>query len=171
MQTILNVLHLFLAIGLVALVLIQHGKGADAGAAFGSGASATVFGSRGSGNFLSRATAALATLFFVTSMALAYYASQVGEPQGLMDGVEAPAVPPPVAVDVQRDVPAIPGTTGGATDVPAVPGEVVRVDPAPQAPTPEEVPLKPGPASEVPNPALVPDVVGSPAASGEQGGN
>ena len=140
MQTILNVLHLFLAIGLVALVLIQHGKGADAGAAFGSGASATVFGARGSGNFLSRATAALATLFFITSMALAYFASQIGEPEGLMDGVGAPAAPAaPIAVDVQRDVPAIPGTTGGATDVPVLPGEAVRVDAVPQVPIPEVV--------------------------------
>ncbi len=69
METILTVLHLFLAIGLVGLVLIQHGKGADAGAAFGSGASATVFGSQGSANFLSRATAIFAALFFATSLA------------------------------------------------------------------------------------------------------
>jgi preprotein translocase subunit SecG len=85
MQTILTVVHLFLALGLIGLVLIQHGKGADMGAAFGSGASATVFGARGSGNFLSRTTGILAALFFVTSMVLAYYASQVGEPVGLMD--------------------------------------------------------------------------------------
>ena len=171
MQTILNVLHLFLAVGLVALVLIQHGKGADAGAAFGSGASATVFGSRGSGNFLSRATAALATLFFVTSMALAYFASQIGEPAGLMDGVEAPAAPAPVAVDLQRDVPAIPGTTGGSTDVPALPGEVVRVDAVPQAPIPE-VPQSPTvPEAEAPAPAPVSEVEVPSAVGGEQGGN
>ncbi len=60
------------AIALVALVLLQHGKGADAGAAFGSGASQTVFGSQGSGSFLTRATAILATVFFVTSLTLAY---------------------------------------------------------------------------------------------------
>ena len=60
------------AIALVALVLLQHGKGADAGAAFGSGASQTVFGSQGSGSFLTRATAILATVFFVTSLILAY---------------------------------------------------------------------------------------------------
>ncbi|WPL16886.1 Preprotein translocase band 1 subunit [Thiorhodovibrio winogradskyi] len=85
MQTILTIVHLLLAIGLIALVLIQHGKGADAGAAFGSGASATVFGAQGSGNFLSRSTAILATAFFLTSIALAYYATKVGEPAGLMD--------------------------------------------------------------------------------------
>lgn len=171
MQTILNLLHLFLAVGLVALVLIQHGKGADAGAAFGSGASATVFGARGSGNFLSRATAALATLFFITSMALAYFASQIGEPEGLMDGVEAPAAPAPIAVDMLRDVPAIPGTTGGATDVPVLPGETVRVDAVPQAPIPEVVQPAPVAVTEVPAPAPVPEVATPPAVGGEQGGN
>ena len=85
MQTILIVVHILLAVGLVSLVLIQHGKGADMGAAFGSGASATVFGARGAASFLSRATALLATLFFVTSMALAYFASQSGKPKGLME--------------------------------------------------------------------------------------
>ncbi len=90
MQLSLTVFHLLLAIGLIGLILIQHGKGADAGAAFGSGASSTVFGARGSGSFLTRVTAVLATLFFLTSMALAYFASQVGEPEGLMEGVELP---------------------------------------------------------------------------------
>jgi preprotein translocase subunit SecG len=94
MQTILTVVHLFLALGLIGLVLIQHGKGADMGAAFGSGASATVFGARGSGNFLSRTTGILAALFFVTSMVLAYYASQVGEPVGLMDQLDQAPVAP-----------------------------------------------------------------------------
>lgn len=138
MQIVLTVLHLFLAIGLVGLVLIQHGKGADAGAAFGSGASATVFGARGSGSFLSRTTAILATLFFVTSIALAYYASQVGEPEGLMDGVEVPMAPSPVPDapipgasipnELPQGRPAAPPARGdgrgdeGVSDVPVVPG-------------------------------------------------
>ncbi len=156
MQTILNVLHLFLAIGLVGLVLIQHGKGADAGAAFGSGASATVFGARGSGNFLSRATAVLATLFFLTSMALAYFASQVGEPEGLMEGVEVAPAFAPAAVEVQKGVPVVPGTGGGGgtTDVPAVPPPAASAESEPPAPVPatpqtEAEPL-PSPAPEVP---------------------
>jgi len=139
MQTILTVIHLFLAIGLIGLILIQHGRGADAGAAFGSGASATVFGARGSGSFLSRTTAILATLFFVTSVVMAYYAQKVEAPKGLMDGAEAvqvevpavpgpgggaPAAPAPTAPVVAADIPAVPGTAvppvaGG--DVPAVP--------------------------------------------------
>ena len=85
MQTILIVVHLFIALSLVGLVLMQHGKGADAGAAFGSGASASVFGSRGSGSFLSRATALLAATFFATSLAMGWYAIQSTERKGLMD--------------------------------------------------------------------------------------
>lgn len=121
MQTILVVVHLFLAIGIVGLILIQHGKGADAGAAFGSGASATVFGAQGSGSFLSRLTGGLAALFFITSIALAYFATQGAEPVGLMDDVqvEGSAVPAP---EVSSDVPAVPSAKPAVpvTDVPAV---------------------------------------------------
>jgi preprotein translocase subunit SecG len=125
MQLFLTVFHLLLALALIGLILIQHGKGADAGAAFGSGASATVFGARGSASFLTRTTAILAALFFLTSMALAYFAAQVGEPQGLMDKVEQPAgrpaTPPPLAA------PPEPGTEPGAPAPPASAG------PAPSA--------------------------------------
>ena len=68
--------HTLIALGIIALVLLQRGKGADAGAAFGAGASGTVFGSRGSGSFFSRATAVLATAFFASSLTLAYLSSQ-----------------------------------------------------------------------------------------------
>jgi len=130
METILTVIHLFLAIGLVGLVLIQHGKGADAGAAFGSGASATVFGAQGSANFLSRATAVLATLFFITSLWLAYYAMQTTEQAGLMDNVEtAPAsIVPEVtepAVESDSALPSVPETSteiNAESDMPAIPG-------------------------------------------------
>lgn len=70
--TILVVVQVLVALTLIGLILVQHGKGADAGAAFGSGASGTVFGAKGSANFMSRATAALATVFFVISLTLAY---------------------------------------------------------------------------------------------------
>ena len=73
-STILLV-HVLAAVGIVGLVLVQHGKGADMGAAFGSGASGSLFGSSGSANFLSRTTAVLAAVFFVTSISLAYIAS------------------------------------------------------------------------------------------------
>jgi preprotein translocase subunit SecG len=72
MYTFLVVVQVLAAIAVIGLVLIQHGKGADAGAAFGSGASGTVFGARGSANFLTRATAVCATLFFLVSLSLAY---------------------------------------------------------------------------------------------------
>lgn len=111
MQTILTVFQVFLSLGLIGLVLIQHGKGADAGAAFGSGASQTVFGAQGSGSFLTRATAILATLFFLTSMALAYFATRDAEPSGLMDDVELPPALTEsldVPMSVPSDIPAIP---------------------------------------------------------------
>ncbi|MDN5863281.1 MAG: preprotein translocase subunit SecG, partial [Salinisphaera sp.] len=72
LYTILVIVQVLVAVGLIGLILMQHGKGADAGAAFGSGASGTVFGAQGSANFLSRVTAGLAALFFVISLTLAY---------------------------------------------------------------------------------------------------
>ncbi len=72
---IILVIHVLLALGLVGLILIQHGKGADAGAAFGSGAAGSVFGARGAHSFLYKLTAILAIGFFVTSISLAYFAS------------------------------------------------------------------------------------------------
>ncbi len=85
MQTIFLVVHVLIAILLIGIVLLQRGKGADAGAAFGAGASGTVFGSRGSANFLSRSTTVLATLFFATSVSLAYLGSQDTTPKSLLE--------------------------------------------------------------------------------------
>lgn len=76
METFIWIVHLMAALGVVVLVLLQHGKGADMGAAFGSGASGSLFGSSGSSNFLSRSTAVLATVFFITSLSLAYLSSR-----------------------------------------------------------------------------------------------
>ena len=76
MQTTVLIVHTLIALGIIILVLMQRGKGAEAGAAFGAGASGTVFGSRGSTNFFSRATAILATAFFATSLSLAWISSQ-----------------------------------------------------------------------------------------------
>lgn len=122
METVLIVVHLFLAIGLVGLVLIQHGKGADMGAAFGSGASASVFGSAGAGNFLSRATGVLAALFFVTSLALAYFAMQAGEAESVMSEEVAPAaVEQPAAPAEDAELPAIPEAPEPVSDVPNIP--------------------------------------------------
>ncbi|WP_110707087.1 preprotein translocase subunit SecG [Salinicola sp. CR57] len=78
MQIAVLLLHVLAAIALVVLVLLQQGKGAEAGAAFGGGSSQTVFGSRGSGGFMSKLTGGLAALFFVTSLGLAYFAANAG---------------------------------------------------------------------------------------------
>ena len=121
MESVLVVVHLFLAIGLVGLILIQHGKGADMGAAFGSGASASVFGARGASNFLSRTTGILAALFFATSLTLAYFAMQSNEPETLMEAAPPIEVVEP-EVPVVVDLPTIPE----ATTTP-VEGEVPKV--------------------------------------------
>ncbi|OTG85705.1 preprotein translocase subunit SecG [Acinetobacter sp. ANC 4558] len=76
MQTFVLVVHIILAILMIVLILIQHGKGADAGASFGGGGAATVFGADGSASFLTRATAILTALFFVTSLTLAIFAKK-----------------------------------------------------------------------------------------------
>jgi len=75
MQTIILSIHIILAVSLIILILVQHGKGADAGAAFGSGASSTVFGARGSATFLTKITTIIALVFFLTSLSLAYFAA------------------------------------------------------------------------------------------------
>ncbi|MBT7952122.1 MAG: preprotein translocase subunit SecG [Gammaproteobacteria bacterium] len=93
LQTILLVVQVLVAISLIGLILIQHGKGADAGAAFGSGASSTVFGSQGSSNFLTKATAILAFVFLANSLSLAYIASR------RMNSVESLMLAPAAVVE------------------------------------------------------------------------
>ncbi len=86
-NSLLSVAQVLLSVALIVLVLMQHGKGADAGAAFGSGASASVFGARGSGNFLSKATGIIATLFFIVCMSLAYVTSNRVAPDSVIQSV------------------------------------------------------------------------------------
>ncbi|OOS26150.1 preprotein translocase subunit SecG [Moraxella porci DSM 25326] len=85
MLTVLLAIHIIVAIVMVGFILIQHGKGADAGASFGSGAAGTVFGAAGSANFLTRTTAVLAAIFFMTSLALAHFAQKQAEDQLRLD--------------------------------------------------------------------------------------
>mgnify|MGYP001195759072 CR=1 FL=1 len=108
MTTVLMVLHLFVAVALIVLVLLQHGKGADMGAAFGSGASSTVFGARGSANFLSRTTAILATVFFATSLTLAIFAGRTSAPRSVIDLQPAPPAAETPAAPAGPAVPATP---------------------------------------------------------------
>lgn len=109
MTTLYSVLiatDVLLASGIITLVLLQHGKGADAGAAFGSGASASVFGARGSTSFLSRSTAVLAALFFLNSLTLAYLASHQPKEKSVVDRVVTEPVPEhSPAADKASDVP------------------------------------------------------------------
>jgi len=91
-------IHVIAAVAIIVLVLMQQGKGADMGAAFGSGSSGSVFGASGSGNFLSRTTAIVATLFFITSLSLTYLAGNVSNDQGLM-GVMGGIAEPVVGAD------------------------------------------------------------------------
>jgi len=99
LNTLLTIIDFFAAAGIIALVLVQRGKGADAGAGFGSGASGTVFGARGARTALSRATAVLAAIFMATSLALAYMGQRtVAEPTSVLDTLKntsAPAPAPP----------------------------------------------------------------------------
>ena len=103
METLILVVHVLAAVAIIGLVLLQHGKGADMGAAFGGGASGSLFGATGSANFLSRATAILATIFFVTSLALTWYSAHKTETKGVMSTQPAsqtparPTAPAPVA--------------------------------------------------------------------------
>ncbi|MBI3222164.1 MAG: preprotein translocase subunit SecG [Nitrosomonadales bacterium] len=93
METIVWVVHVLTAVVLIGLVLMQHGKGADMGAAFGSGSAGSLFGSSGSANFLSRSTAVAATLFFITSLSLTYLYAHPAQRQGVMDKVDSVATP------------------------------------------------------------------------------
>ncbi len=117
MHTVVLTIHVLLAIAVIGLVLIQQGKGADAGAAFGSGSSATVFGAGGSGSFLTRMTTALATLFFVTSLALAVIAANRGDEADSVVDRAAPATEQadPAGAGDSGDLPADEGTSGTGT--------------------------------------------------------
>jgi preprotein translocase subunit SecG len=91
MQTLILVLHIIAALGIVVLVLLQHGKGADMGAAFGSGSAGSLFGSAGASNFLSRTTGVLAAVFFATSLGLTYFHGAPARSGGVTQQLDAPA--------------------------------------------------------------------------------
>ena len=141
--TVFNVFYILIAIAMIVLILLQRGAGADAGSGFGGGASATVFGARGSANFMSRTTAVLAGLFFLLSLGMGIYLGASGgvkkptDDLGVMSGTEVPAAttttdkapaPPPATGDVPQ------ATTPTVTPPAAVPSDKPAV-PAP-APTP-----------------------------------
>lgn len=139
METWLNVvigLHVLIALAIIGLVLLQHGKGADMGSGFGGGASSSLFGATGSANFLSRATAVLATLFFLTSLGLAYLATNKPRGGGVLD-----------AVKKEMAVPAAPASEKASAEKPSA------EKPAAETPRPA-----PAPAQSAPPASKVKDV-------------
>jgi len=116
LETILFVLQIVVAIALCGLILLQHGKGADMGAAFGSGSSGSLFGAAGSANFLSRTTAILAAVFFLTSLGLTYLGTTHVRSGNMQQGVMQDA---PVTKAIEGPAPATPGPA--PTPAPATP--------------------------------------------------
>jgi preprotein translocase subunit SecG len=146
LHTFLMIIHFFCAAAIIALVLLQRGKGADAGAGFGAGASGTVFGARGASTALSRATAILAAIFMVTSLSLAYVGTRKSvAPSGVLDQFSQPAAP--------AGAPAPSGTP--------VP-QIIQVPPAATTQQPQSAPATtapanaPAPAANTPAPANAP---------------
>ncbi len=127
MFTIFSIFYVLIAAAMIVLILLQRGDGANAGAGFGGGASGTVFGARGSASFLSRATAVLATLFFVVSLGMAIYLSHAGTPAsnsaaglGVMAGRPPPATPAPATAPATRS--SVPASRPVAPQPPAKEG-------------------------------------------------
>ena len=129
-NSIVLYIHLLVALMIIVLVLVQRGKGAEAGTGFGSGASGTVFGARGSSNFFSRATGVLATMFFMTSLSLAYLAGQTTAPTSLMEEESVlGTVPEPEAFEPESfaipselpELPSLPVVEEPPADEPAQP--------------------------------------------------
>ena len=129
-NSIVLYIHLLVALMIIVLVLVQRGKGAEAGTGFGSGASGTVFGARGSSNFFSRATGVLATMFFMTSLSLAYLAGQTTAPTSLLEEESVlGTVPEPEAFEPESfaipselpELPSLPVVEEPPADEPAQP--------------------------------------------------
>ncbi len=133
LETILLVLHLLVAVAICGFILLQHGKGADMGAAFGSGASGSLFGAAGSANFLSRTTAVLAAVFFLSSLGLTWFGASHGGPKGVMEQGIVEKLAPKTS-----DVPPVPGSASGAA--PAAEPAKAPVPAAPDGSKSSEIP-------------------------------
>jgi preprotein translocase subunit SecG len=119
METLILVIHVLVAVALVGVVLLQHGKGADVGAAFGSGASGSLFGAAGSANFLSRTTAVLAVVFFLTSLTLTWFSGKKVEDRGLMGAKSATEQPLPAQIPAAPQPPAASQSAAPGAGAPA----------------------------------------------------
>ncbi|BCT93483.1 hypothetical protein LYSHEL_25070 [Lysobacter helvus] len=145
LSTILNVVYVLIAIAMIALILMQRGAGAQAGSGFGAGASATVFGSRGAGNFLSKSTKYLAILFFLISMGMAYMAVHKAGPKA------GPNQPVAQDLGLMSSVPAAPATAApSGSAVPVAPTTNTSVPTAPAAATTVVQPATTQPATTAP---------------------
>jgi len=144
LSIVANIFYVLIAIGMIALILLQRGAGAAAGSGFGGGASATVFGARGSANFLSRSTAVLAGLFFLLSLGMGIFLGRTGQnvapvdDLGVMTGVAAPAKPAAPA--------AAPSSNGEVPQPAAAPAATAEKP----APTPAATPDKPAATGDQP---------------------
>ena len=144
MHLLLNILvavQILSAVGLVGLILLQHGKGADMGAAFGSGASGSLFGASGSANFLSRSTAVLATVFFACTLALAYFGNLRPTSSGSESVLGRAAASAPA--------PAASAASGPATQIPGESPAAPAAGKASSAPAPKPAPAASG-AAQIP---------------------
>ncbi len=155
LHTFVLVVHVLIGAMIVALVLLQRGKGADAGAGFGAGASGTVFGARGSANFLSRSTGVLAFFFFGTSLGLAYLGTQREAPKSLLDAAVPILAPAQLPAQLPAGATPAVGVTNKPTSVelPALPTPLPKAEPAQPS-----SPGKPGQGPSAGQPAGQPGV-------------
>jgi preprotein translocase subunit SecG len=137
--TVVLAVQMLTALGMIGLILIQHGKGADMGAAFGSGSSGSLFGASGSANFLSRTTAVLAAVFFACTLALAYFGNQRPAESGSVLDRAATTAPAPALLPA-------PAASGAAAQIPGTaspaPASTTTVPPAPAASGAGQIPVK-----------------------------
>ncbi len=141
LTTLLIVVQVIAAIAVIVLVLLQHGKGADMGAAFGGGASGSLFGATGSANFLSRSTGVVATVFFLATLGLAYTSTEIKRPASDTGGVMGVPATTPTPAPAPKDIPTPSGQApqnAPAAAVPAVPTPAPASTDAP--PKPSDIP-------------------------------
>ena len=145
---LVNVLYLLVAIAMIVLILMQRGAGAQAGSGFGGGASATVFGSRGASNFLTKSTKWLAILFFAISLGMAYYATHSARQDVAPTQADLGVMGQPATIQVQ-EAPGAQVPTAPAQEQPANPVSVPQyVPPAPAAPPASATPEQPAPQGQ-----------------------
>lgn len=136
METLVLVIHIIVALGMTGLILVQQGKGADAGATFGGGGAATVFGAAGSANFLTRSTAILTAIFFLTSLGLAIIAKKQAAELLSLPTVQAPVTQPVTPRPLTQNITPAPTASSSPAPVVAAPVAATPAEPAvPATPT------------------------------------